>query len=444
MISTPETAYIVVGLMTAGSGLIFLLNDRSNPPSRALAACLIAIGLRLFLSGDDTYDTHLEVSVGLWLMQAMSSSLEALAILFGHEWGLRIGRTGMPGRMRSASTGLFRSAQILIIVYWGLNIGYLAIFPQQAISDLSGNVRVRGVEFAVFAPVLGTSILLAAIAIVTLAYSRIDKAEIVRLRALAVAGPLLLGGLIFGRHIVPITLTLGLLAFLAGSVRYLLIQGQRGQFMRQFVSPEVASLLQQEGMDEALKRQRRVLSVVICDLRGFTDYARQHDSDEVVGLLENFYNRVGEIAARHGGSVKDHAGDGVLILVGAPLAMPDHALRALRLADELRVAGLAMLADSSPVLGLGVGVATGNTTIGAIRGAQRLEYVAVGSAVNLAARLCDRALAGEVLSDERTIDGLPADSGLRGESRPPQRMKGFPQPVAVYALTALNALALQP
>ena len=444
MISTPETAYFVVGLMTAGSGLIFLLNDRSNPPSRALAACLIAIGLRLFLSGNDTYDAHLDVSAGLWLSQALSATLESLAILFAFEWGLRIGRTGKPGRMRSSSTGLFRSAQILIVVYWGLNIGYLAIFPQQAVSDLSGNVRVRGVEFAVFAPVLGTSILLAAIAILMLRFSRIDRAEIVRLRALAVAGPFLLGGLIFGSHIVPITLTLGLLAFLAGSVRYLLIQNQRGLFMRQFVSPEVAELLYREGMDEAIKRQRRVLTVVICDLRGFTDYARQHDSDEVVGLLEKFYKRVGEIAGKHGGTVKDHAGDGVLILVGAPLAMADHAERALRLAHELSIAGQAMLAGSTPQLGMGVGVATGKTTIGAIRGAQRLEYVAVGSSVNLAARLCDRAQAGEVLCDERSIQALPADSELCGEPRPAQSMKGFPQPVAVYALGPLNAPAPPP
>lgn len=441
MIATPETAFLVVGLMTAGTGLIFLLNDRANPASRALSACLMAIGLRLFLSGNDTLAPHIEVTLGLWLIDALTTTLESLAILCGLEWGLRIGRTGPPGRLRLTSTALFRAAQILIIVYWGLSLGYLAIFPEQAMSDVAGNVRVRGVEFAVFAPVLGTSILLAGIAITTLRFSRIDRAEIVRLRALAIAGPFLLGGLIFGNHIVPITLTLGLLAFLAGSVRYLLIQNQRGQFMRQFLSPEVARLVQQEGMDEALKRQRRVLSVVICDLRGFTDYARQHDSDAVVGLLERFYNSVGEVAARHGGTVKDHAGDGVLILVGAPLAMPDHTTRALQLADDLRQVGIALLAGSTPELGLGVGVATGRTTIGAIRGARRLEYVAVGSAVNLAARLCDRARAGEVLCDQRTLQGLDAATSLRAEPRQAESLKGFPEPVAVFAVAPRAASA---
>ncbi len=436
MIHAPETAFLVVGLMTAGTGLIFLLNDRASPASRALSACLMLIGLRLFLSGNDFFDEHVQVTLGLWLIAALTASLEAGAILCGLEWGLRIGRTGPPGRMRLSSTALFRAAQVLIVVYWGLNIGYLAIFPQQAISDVAGNVRVRGVEFAVFAPVLGTSILLAGIAIAMLRFSRIDRAEVVRLRALAIAGPFLLGGLVFGNHIVPITLTLGLLAFLAGSVRYLLIQNQRGQFMRQFLSPEVARLVQQEGMDEALKRQRRVLSVVICDLRGFTDYARQHDSDEVVGLLERFYNCVGEIAARHGGTVKDHAGDGVLILVGAPLAMKDHANRALLLANDLRHASVSLLAGTQPELGLGVGVATGKTTIGAIRGARRLEYVAVGNAVNLAARLCGRAKAGEVLSDERTLSAMSQDNPLHSETRSPESLKGFPEPIPVFAVVS--------
>ena len=87
MIATPETAFLVVGLMTAGTGLIFLLNDRANPASRALSACLMAIGWRLFLSGNDTLAPHIEVTLGLWLIDALTTTLESLAILCGLEWG---------------------------------------------------------------------------------------------------------------------------------------------------------------------------------------------------------------------------------------------------------------------------------------------------------------------------------------------------------------------
>lgn len=417
--------------MTAGTGLIFLWHDGKSAASRSLSYCLIAIGLRLFLSGNDAEDGSYN---GLWFVSALSISLEALSILFGVEWGRRIGQKAATGKLGLTTEGLFRSSQILVLVYWGLNLGYLILFPEKAATDDSGFVRVRGVEFAVFAPIIGTSILLAGIAISALRLGKIDYAEVVRLRSLSIAGPFLLAALIFGGDIVPITLSLGLLVFLSGSVSYLTIQGRRGEFMKQFLSPEVAKLVQQEGVDKALQQQRRLISVVVCDLRGFTNYARQHDSGEVVKMLEEFYRIVGLVAARQGGTVKDHAGDGVLILVGAPIALEDHAKRALELAQQLQIESRALVASTQPQLGLGVGVATGNVTIGAIRAAGRLEYVAVGNPVNLAARLCDRADPGEVLCDTRSLDELADGSLFQVEERKPEPLKGFPEPIPVRAV----------
>lgn len=93
-----------------------------------------------------------------------------------------------------------------------------------------------------------------------------------------------------------------------------------------------------------------------------------------------------------------------------------------------------MLAQAAPGVGLGIGVATGTTTVGAIRGAGRLEYVAVGNAVNLAARLCMRAEDGEILTDRRTSEELRGEAAVRISQRAPEGLKGFPEPIPVCAL----------
>lgn len=423
--------HVLIGLLIAGTALIFQLADGDSPSTRALSLCLTAISLAVFIGTRDR---------GFGSTESVSGALaggffEVLAILAGIEWGRRIGLTTQ-GRIRTAGNVLQRSAQILVLVYGGLLFGYILIFPEHAVAPVSGPVRLRGVEFAVFAPVLGTGILLSAIGLILLRFLHTDRAETVRLRALQWAAPFLLAALVLADDYVPLALMGGLLVFLYGSIRYLMIQSRRGQFMSQFLSPEVARLVRNTGVEQVMRRERRVLSVVMCDLRGFTAYARQQDSDAVASLLERYYAVVGRVTAAHGGTVKDHAGDGVLILVGAPLPLADHAPRALHLGlaliEELRE----LLRDSG--LGVGVGIATGNTTVGAIRGAGRLEYVAVGNAVNLAARLSARAEAGEVLSDRRTAD---ASENVQSEPRPPEQLKGFVEPVPVCAIRAAQGAA---
>lgn len=428
MIQPLDSSAFIVCLMTAGVALIFYVTDGKSRTTRALSLCLFAIAAALLLGSSE----YLGLIGHSALIAASRTTLESVSILAGVEWGRRIGQTAT-GRWRTTSNVLFRVSQGLVLIYWMLFLGYILLFPEKAGQSVAGVVRVRAVEFAVFAPVLGSAILLATISISMLLLIRIDRAEQARLRALFWAGPFLLLGLILGERLVPLTLSLGLLIFIAGSVRYLMIQGQRGAFMRQFLSPEVARIVQAEGLEQVLKRERRPLSVVFCDLRGFTAYARVRDSDAVTTLLEQFYDIVGAAAAAHGGVVKDHAGDGVLILVGAPLAVPDHAARAVKLALDLHVRVRPLLDATGAGLGLGVGVATGNTTVGAIRGAGRLEYVAVGNAVNLAARLCARAADGEVLSDQRTCDEM-GKLKIEVVQHAPEPLKGFAEPIPVCGL----------
>jgi class 3 adenylate cyclase len=160
----------------------------------------------------------------------------------------------------------------------------------------------------------------------------------------------------------------------------------------------------------------------------------------VIAILREYYDAVGAAASACGGTIKDQAGDGVLILVGAPLPFADHAQRALELARQIRLVGIALTArwsNQELQLGVGVGVASGFVTVGVIGGASRLEYTAVGSPVNLASRLCSEAAHGEILVDERTVELLGAslpDGAVRQGAV--LMLKGFAVPTPSYVLQA--------
>jgi class 3 adenylate cyclase len=130
----------------------------------------------------------------------------------------------------------------------------------------------------------------------------------------------------------------------------------------------------------------------------------------------------------------------VLILIGAPIAFTDHAQRALDLAERIRREGLLLTerwSHEGQRLGIGVGAASGYVTVGVIGGASRLEYTAVGPAVNLASRLCAEAASAEVLVDARTRE-LLADEARRARLRSGEALtlKGFPEPVPSFTLAA--------
>ena len=429
MMELISSAHFIVSLFAAGFAAIFMASDGRSRTTRAFSLWLLCLALAV-LTGSEPPSQGMPSMTRI----IVGNIMEVLSVLAGVEWGRRVGQTAARGRLQIAANALFRLSQLLVLVYALLLAGYIVFFPEMALQPVSGLITVRGVEFAVFAPVLGSGMLLSAIALLILLAMRIDPPEKIRLRAILLSAPFLLAGLMVSDRMVPLTLTLGLLVLFAGSVRYLQVMSQRGDFMRQFLSPEVARVVQQGGLEQVLRRERRPLSVVACDLRGFTAYARERDSDAVAGLLERFYEVVGTVATGHGGTVKDHAGDGVLILVGAPLAMEDHATRAVQLARELRAQVQALLSTAGGGLGIGIGVASGRITVGAIRGAGRLEYVAVGNAVNLAARLCARADNGEILVDDRVAGALDGNKASVLGDRPPEALKGFAEPVPVYAL----------
>jgi class 3 adenylate cyclase len=292
--------------------------------------------------------------------------------------------------------------------------------------------------FFIFAVPLAVSLTLGIAAGLITLNRKPDVAERKRLVAFAAAGPFLATSMALPIEFAPVVGVVGMMVLLMGAVQYHVIQGQRAQFLSRFLSPQVAELVREQGLDSATHEQTLELSVVCCDLRGFTAFSAATESARVVQILREYYDAVGVSAGSVGGTIKDQAGDGVLILVGAPIRYEDHARRALDLASLIRDSGLELSArwnEGGLQLGVGVGVASGFVTVGVIGEGSRLEYAAVGPAVNLAARLCSEAAHGEVRVDPRTAALAAASlTPIALVQAAPLTLKGFSDPVPNFLL----------
>ena len=424
-----------------GMALAFIIADRSSPTSRALALFLVSVGLSIGVGSQIAYPRHYAGIVAWW--DGVFAIPETLAFIFAFEWILRVRRTiPAAGLKTSGPDRLLRIAQ-------GLSLFYLLAaftFPQLRVDKFLGAgfreaFMAAELEFWLFALPLTLALALSIFSGLLMLRRRPDRAEATRVLAFAIAAPFMASGIVLPNNIAPVSTAFGLLIFLVGAVQYHVIQGQRAQFMSRFLSPQVAQMVGRRGLKSATDEQTLELSVVCCDLRGFTAFTAATSSKKVIAILREYYDAVGAAATECGGTIKDQAGDGVLILVGAPISYPDHAARALRLTSKIREQGMAITArwsDAELRLGVGVGAASGFVTVGVIGGASRLEYTAVGPAVNLAARLCSEAAHGEILVDGRTIELLGEEAKKHHRLLPGEalQLKGFQQPVQSYTLAA--------
>jgi adenylate cyclase len=216
-------------------------------------------------------------------------------------------------------------------------------------------------------------------------------------------------------------------------------QLERMSRLRRFLSPQLAELIVDSGDESFLESHRREIVVVFCDLRGFTKFAEASEPEEVMGVLKEYHEALGDLIFRFEGTLERFAGDGLMVFFNDPVRCEDAPLRSIRmsLAMRTRVKGLAeSWAHQGHDLALGIGIAQGYATLGKIGFDGRLDYAAIGSVTNLASRLCDDAAPWQVLVTERVFSA--AGSLVVGEDAGSRELRGFSRNVHAYSVKGLD------
>jgi adenylate cyclase len=216
-------------------------------------------------------------------------------------------------------------------------------------------------------------------------------------------------------------------------------QLERMSRLRRFLSPQLAELIVDSGDESFLDSHRREIVVVFCDLRGFTKFAEASEPEEVMGVLKEYHEALGDLIFRFEGTLERFAGDGLMVFFNDPVRCEDAPLRSIRmsLAMRTRVKGLAeSWAHQGHDLALGIGIAQGYATLGKIGFDGRLDYAAIGSVTNLASRLCDDAAPWQVLVTERVFSA--AGSLVVGEDAGSRELRGFSRNVHAYSVKGLD------
>jgi adenylate cyclase len=211
--------------------------------------------------------------------------------------------------------------------------------------------------------------------------------------------------------------------------------------LKRFFPRQVAEAIVAGG-EEILAPHRRDITAVFLDLRGFTAFTDRADPEEVLELLRAYHATLGRTVEESGGTLEHFAGDGVMIFFNDPLPVDRPEERAVRMALALQAA-FGPIAEAwkklGHAVGLGIGIAKGEATLGLIGFEQRWEYAAIGNVPNLAARLCGEARAGEIVLDAQTARNL--GDLVRTEPAGPLRLRGFQQPVAAFRLLGVRERA---
>jgi len=426
------TAHILVSLLALGLAIAFVSADRHTPSSRALGAGFAFMGMSIYANVVVIQQFPQVLPYIGWL--AIPETVSMICIL---EWILRVRRTvpAAPELNTRGGDRALRAGQLSAVIYAVLSMGWPEVRNSEFIRAADHPELLLSTGFWLFMGPILFAMICGLAGILLMLNRRPDRGEATRVIAMAIATPFLVAGFVLPLKASALSVVIGEVIFLIGAVHYHVLQGQRGQFMSRFLSPQVARLVSERGLDQAMRENQREISVVVCDLRGFTAYAAAHPSSQVLAVLQEYYELVGAEVATVGATIKDFAGDGILMLVGAPLAVPYHAKRSVELAARIRIVGSELVARWSRPgypLGIGLGIATGTVTVGVIGSSARLEYTAVGSSVNLASRLCEQAANGEILMDARTVE-LAADMPVK--SCEPLALKGFAEQQSHYALT---------
>jgi adenylate cyclase len=203
--------------------------------------------------------------------------------------------------------------------------------------------------------------------------------------------------------------------------------------LKRFLPPQIAKLVVSSGDERMLESHRRQVTVLFCDLRGFTAFSEISEPEEVMLVLREYHTALGVLVDKFEGTVERFVGDGLLVIFNDPLPCPDPSMRAVQMAVEMReeVAKLAVKWNrSGHEIGFGIGIAHGYATLGAVGYERQFQYSVTGKVANLASRLCDEAKNGQILIDANVFNAV--ETRADAEFTEELILKGFSRPVKAF------------
>ena len=215
--------------------------------------------------------------------------------------------------------------------------------------------------------------------------------------------------------------------------------GTRAQFQR-LLSPNLVDQIVTGALQLDQGGQRRDVTMLFADIRGFTSMSERHTPEQMVQTLNDYFEVVVDILFRNGGTLDKYVGDEIIGLFGAPVALPDSPLHAVRCSlgmfKALEEFNRMRQAKGEEPIQIGIGLNTGPVIAGAIGSSQTLQYTVIGDAVNVAARLCSVAKAGEIIVSQSTMAQVAPH--VIAETCEPVRVKGKSEPLQIYRITGLR------
>jgi adenylate cyclase len=209
--------------------------------------------------------------------------------------------------------------------------------------------------------------------------------------------------------------------------------------LKRFLAPQIAELIVSSGDEQILESHRREITVVVCDLRGFTAFSETAAPEYVMAVLREYQTELGTLVDKFEGTVERFTGDGMMVWFNDPLPCSDPCERAARMGIEMRGC-VSSLAEKwrklDHELGFAIGMAHGYATLGRIGFERRFDYAAVGMVVNLAARLCGEARDGQILIDSRVRAAIESFATMEAVGE--LALKGFNRAVKAFNLTCVQ------
>jgi adenylate cyclase len=217
----------------------------------------------------------------------------------------------------------------------------------------------------------------------------------------------------------------------------------RAKELKRFLPPQLAGMIMSEGSEaRILEHHRREIVALFCDLRGFTSFAEIAEPEDVMDFLNAYHVALGPLVHEAEGTLERFLGDGMMVIFNDPLPCHDPANRAVRLAVAMRDKFLSLAQNwehRGYRVGFGIGIAQGYATMGRIGFEGRLDYAAIGTVTNVAARLCAKARDSEIFVTQRIATEVEdiASTLLIGEIP----LKGLSRPIAVYNIEGIKTPA---